>query len=260
MAFVSTSDLERIQPDATMNYEASHTYADPGVYTAKVCVTDDDLGGGCEDVEITVVDTTPPVIDPHADVTEEATDPTGATVSYVSPATSDAVDGAGTATCLPASNTLFALGTTPVNCNATDAAGNPATTTTFDVIVEDTTPPVLTVPDDITKEAEAILTSVDTGDATATDAVGPITITDDAPTNFPVGTTTITWTATDGAGTSATVERVVASFGVQRVIAAVAEDYVGTIGAVQVFVSRRAFNGDAHIDRNRRGIGPAVAV
>jgi CARDB. len=38
-------------------------------------------------------DTTPPVIDAHATVTGEATGPGGATVTYVSPAALDAVDG-----------------------------------------------------------------------------------------------------------------------------------------------------------------------
>ena len=81
------------------------------------------------------VDTTAPVIAPYFDVTEEATSASGAVVSYTSPATSDAVDGAGVASCSPASGSTFALGNTTVTCNATDAHGNAATPTTFVVKV-----------------------------------------------------------------------------------------------------------------------------
>jgi hypothetical protein len=89
------------------------------------------------------IDTIPPTIDSHLDVTAEATSASGATVTYTSPATHDAVDGDSTATCLPASGSTFALGDTTVTCNAQDAAGNDATPTTFVVHVVDTTPPTV---------------------------------------------------------------------------------------------------------------------
>lgn len=94
---------------------------------------------------VMVQDTTPPVIAAHADVTAEATSGAGTAVSYTSPATSDAVDGAGIASCLPASGSTFPLGNTTVTCTATDAHGNAATPTTFVVHVVDTTPPVTTI-------------------------------------------------------------------------------------------------------------------
>ncbi len=89
-------------------------------------------------------DTTPPVIAAHGDETAEATGPGGALVSYGAPSTTDDVDGNGIATCAPASGSLFALGSTTVTCNATDAAGNAAVATTFTVTVQDTTAPVIT--------------------------------------------------------------------------------------------------------------------
>jgi probable HAF family extracellular repeat protein len=89
----------------------------------------------------TAADTVPPVIASHADETAEATGPHGAVVTYAAPATSDAVDGSGTATCAPASGSTFPVGSTTVTCNATDAAGNLATPTTFKVIVTDATAP-----------------------------------------------------------------------------------------------------------------------
>jgi len=90
-------------------------------------------------------DTTPPVIDSHADVGPiEATGSGGAVVTYASPATHDAVDGNGTATCVPASGSLFALGDTIVKCDAVDSAGNHAVQTSFVVHVVDTTSPTIT--------------------------------------------------------------------------------------------------------------------
>ena len=152
---------------------------------------------------ITVEDTTPPVIDAHADVTEEATSPAGAIVEYTAPATSDLYDGAGTASCVPPPGSQFALGNTTVDCSAADTSGNAATATSFNVAVVDTTAPDITAPADITVEATGPLTTVALVDATATDAVGPVTITNDAPAQFVVGTTVVTWTATDGAMNSA---------------------------------------------------------
>jgi hypothetical protein len=82
-----------------------------------------------------IVDTTAPVIAPHSDVTVTTSDAFGTIVSYSSPATSDAVDGAKTATCIPASGSFFAVGDTLVTCSATDAHGNTAQPVTFTVHV-----------------------------------------------------------------------------------------------------------------------------
>src|SRR5207249_3684 len=48
-------------------------------------------------------------------------------------------------------------------------------------------------------------TNVSLGTPVATDNCGgPVTITNDAPANFPLGTNTVTWTATDSSGNTAT--------------------------------------------------------
>jgi hypothetical protein len=150
---------------------------------------------------ITVEDTTAPVIAPHPDVGPvEATGPGGAQVFYTAPATTDAVDGPGVALCLPESGTIFAIGATSVTCTAVDAAGNAALPTGFTVRVHDSTPPEVTPPADVQAEATGPLTAVAFGSATATDAVGVVSLTHDAPASFPLGATAITWTARDAAG------------------------------------------------------------
>ncbi|HJW45394.1 MAG TPA: HYR domain-containing protein [Lysobacter sp.] len=153
---------------------------------------------------VTVVDTTPPTIDPHGNVGPiEATSSLGAQVFYTSPATHDVVDPDGTATCTPTSGSIFALGDTTVTCTASDTAGNAAVPSHFNVTVVDTTAPVVIAPANVTAEATGPLTHVAHGMATASDAVGVVSLTNNAPATFPLGTTTITWTATDAAGNSA---------------------------------------------------------
>jgi hypothetical protein len=157
--------------------------------------------------KVKVVDTTPPTIAAHADVTAEATSAAGAAVTYTSPATSDAVDGAGTATCTPASGSQFALSETTVTCNASDAAGNAATSTTFMVKVVDTTPPSLALPNNISATAPANSSAVVTYTASASDLVdGPVSVTctPASGSSFSVGTTTVSCSAIDAHGNTGT--------------------------------------------------------
>jgi len=152
-------------------------------------------------------DTTPPVIAAHGDVTAEATGPNGASVAYIAPSTTDDVDAGGTASCAPAPGSTFAIGTTIVTCNATDAAGNVATPTTFKVMVKDTTPPVITSQGDVTAEATGPNgASVAYGAPTTTDAVDGNRTASCAPASgstFALGKTTVTCQAMDAAGNAA---------------------------------------------------------
>ena len=155
------------------------------------------------DVEVTAPapDTTPPVIQSHADIVAEATGPGGSTVTYTSPSANDAVDGAVSVSCAPASGSQFGLGHTMVTCSAHDAAGNAAPARSFDVQVRDTTAPAIQAHADVVAEAtSASGATVSYTAPTASDAVdGSVSVTC-APasgTAFVLGHTTVTCTAQD---------------------------------------------------------------
>ncbi|MFK7918027.1 MAG: HYR domain-containing protein, partial [Ilumatobacter sp.] len=115
-------------------------------------------------------------------------------------------------TCTPASGSRFSIGTTTVECSATDAAGNTGTAS-FEVRVSDVEPPKLTAPDgDRVRVTSSVVGPVDFPVPTVEDNSGEVVVVcDPAPgSNFDAGTTTVTCTATDSSGNESTV-----SFGVE---------------------------------------------
>lgn len=160
-----------------------------------------------DEQNLRIVDTTAPTISAFNDVTLEATSTEGAyyrvyvgTGEYRDRCNSD--DDLSVLISPVGENDYYPLGTTPVTVTVTDPSSNSASQA-FDIIVQDTTPPVLTVPPDKTVEATAIATPVNTGQASATDLFGPVTIKKEPnASEFGLGTSIITWTATDANGNS----------------------------------------------------------
>ena len=70
-------------------------------------------------------------------------------------------------------------------------------------LVPDTTKPIISTPADLVIEATGSLTTVDLGEAMAMDESGIQLIINNAPTLFPLGSSTIIWTAIDNNGNSA---------------------------------------------------------
>jgi hypothetical protein len=174
-----------------------------GVNTVTCTATDAAGNAGSATFTIEVQDQTKPTVTVPADITAEATGPSGTTVTYMGVTATDDVDGALSATCSKASGSVFAIGTTTVTCTATDKAGNKGDNT-FTVTVQDTTAPNVTVSASRTATAtSAGGAAVSYTGATATDIVdGSVAASCDKASGsvFPLGTTTVTCTATDKAG------------------------------------------------------------
>jgi len=176
------------------------------------CTATDAAGNkstGSFDVVVTAQpDTEPPAIKVPETITATATSASGATVDYTVTGT-DAKDGTVAVTCEPASGSTFPVGTTTVNCTATDAAGNKSAGS-FDVVVApqpDTAPPAIKVPDTITKPASSPSGEKVDYEVSATDAKdGTVAVTCDpaSGSTFPVGRTTVACTSKDAAGNTAT--------------------------------------------------------
>jgi hypothetical protein len=97
------------------------------------------------------------------------------------------------------------VGTTPVACSATDGSGN-ASTCSFNVTVRpETTPPSIACPAPIVIDACVEGGPVAHFNVTAADNCGAATVTCShaSGATFPVGTTNVTCTATDGLGNTA---------------------------------------------------------
>ena len=175
--------------------------------------------GEVEDYAVEIFDATPPELTAPADLMSVEGNATGgATVGHTDIlaflaafSVSDLVDPNPSVTNnAPA---LFPVGqTTTVTFTATDNSGNTATASA-DVTVVDTTAPTVTAPANITVEGDT------TGGANASNSVIGVflraasasdvvddspSLTQDAPNLFPLGTRTVTFTATDDSGNTGT--------------------------------------------------------
>jgi hypothetical protein len=145
--------------------------------------------------QVSVVDTTAPVLVLPSDITVTSNDPSGAVVTF--DATSNDVNDVHDAvTCTPGSGSLFAPGTTTVNCSATDQSGNTATGSFHVTVNLPLPPPTLTLPNDFTVEATgpngAMVTYVATANQNATVVCTPA-----SGATFPLGVTTVQCSATN---------------------------------------------------------------
>ncbi len=182
-----------------------------GVTTVTAKSSDSVGNTASADFTVAVVDTTAPVIsDVPKDMTLEATSADGAMAIWDAPTASDLVDGPVDVSCDAVSGDTFPLGETTVTVNATDSAGNTATDTFTVTVVDTTAPQISGVPADMTLEATSADGAIATWDApTASDLVdGPVDVSCDANSGdtFPLGETTVTVSATDSAGNTASTD------------------------------------------------------
>lgn len=149
------------------------------------------------------IDTVAPVITVPANVTQEATGPL-TIVSLGTATANDAVDGPVTVTSNATSS--YTVGTTIIQYNATDLAGNTASAYQY-VTIRDTTPPALSLPVQVMVQATGPSGAQVAFLANATDLVdGPVTpvCSPQSGSTFAFGNDSVTCTATDAHGNAAT--------------------------------------------------------
>jgi len=176
------------------------------------------------------VDQIPPVVSVPADITAEATSASGAVVTFSADATDDVLRNP-IVSCSPVSGAVFLIRTTTVTCHTSDSAGN-ADYKSFSITVRDTTPPSITAPADVVQDASAYLNSVVLGSPRVLDlADASPQVLNDAPALFPIGETSIIWTATDASGNFATATQKVTITNNPIDINGVNVNYLGSLNA-----------------------------
>ena len=155
---------------------------------------------------VTIIDTTAPEVSTPSDIVVEATNLSNNEVELGEATVYDIINVASITNDAPE---FFPVGETTVTWTATDSSGN-SSTATQTVTIIDTITPSITAPDSITAEATSGDSNiVELGNAIYNDLVDIGSITNDAPEFFPVGETTVTWTATDSSGNSSTATQTV---------------------------------------------------
>jgi HYR domain len=157
---------------------------------------------------VTVIDNTPPTITAPASVS--AFTNAGCTATGVVLGSATSADNCTVVSTVNNAPTVFPLGTTTVTWTVTDGAGLKATATQT-VTVTDNVPPTITAPAPVSAftNTGCTATGVVLGSASTNDNCSVATTTNNAPTAFPLGATTVTWTVTDGAGLTSTATQIV---------------------------------------------------
>jgi hypothetical protein len=189
------------------------TQTPPGPYplgtnTVTLTASDDRGGSASCSARVIVVDRTPPQLTPPANIiAANDADQCGGIVTFAQPVASDTCSAVTQISCVPPSGSLFPVGTTTVQCIATDAAGNTAVAS-FTVTVYDQQPPTIICPADIVvTNAPGSSTTVVTYSPTATDncpGLGAVICTPPSGTAFTPGVHTVQCSVTDAAGNTST--------------------------------------------------------
>ena len=194
----------------------------PGIQSVTFTATDASGNSASDSISAEIVDTTPPAVEPLPSKFIEATGPL-TFVNLPVPRVSDIVDPAPAITNNSVVPSEYGLGTHSVTFTATDGSGNSANTV-FNFTIVDSTPPTIIAPNNQLHAANGVDTPAEIPLPASYDAVtSPVSIEaiihfqtgDQVVTglpvirDFPVGRTSITFTATDSAGNASTASMLI---------------------------------------------------
>lgn len=212
--FALASATDTFDPNPTITYtHAPNSFLFPGGDTLVTAVAMDASGNisRCT-FTVTLTDTTPPSIDSLPDDIGPIVCvlPGGGVVNYAAATASDNCDASPAITYSHASGSTFPIGVTTVAVTATDDAGLSASETFTVTLIPDTTKPTFdSVPTDIgpleCNQAGGRIVTYDAASASDDCDVSPdLAYSHASGSVFPLGTTTVTVTATDDSGNVAT--------------------------------------------------------
>lgn len=194
----------------SMNLSSRYNYTITRTWTA----TDHSGNKSTAKQVITVIDRTAPVITAQSIVAGNDNNICGAAVNYNVAVT----DNAGcplTVTYSKPSGSVFATGITTVTVTAKDVSGN-TSSASFTIQVNDVQKPVIKAPGDVTVTLDNKNTSnsisasgVKLGNPSTSDNCGVSAVSNNAPSSYALGVTTVTWTVKDNAGNTSTATQIV---------------------------------------------------
>jgi hypothetical protein len=173
-----------------------------GSHSAGLTVDDGRGGQDSTTTGITILDSVAPSLSVPGQISLEAESRNGAAYE-LAPVANDACGPVGIA--IAPSYTTYPLGDNVITVTATDGSGNNRSAEVI-VSVADTTAPQLQVPPDLSREAQERQTMLDIGQATASD-IFDVTVSNNAPPAFPLGTTVVTWRAEDSNGNASEADQ-----------------------------------------------------
>lgn len=200
-----TNDLpEPVECESASGLASGDTF--PLGITQVNCTGIYDTGPASGFFHVTVVDTTAPTLGAlPADQTLEATGPAGAVATFALPTSTDLVDTSVAVSCAPADGSTFPLGMTEVMCTATD--GFNQASDSFNITVEDTTPPTIGDNPDLvvpaTSPSGAVVTFAEPAASDTVDPAVDVECVAGSGSVFPIGQNTAVCTATDDSGNTA---------------------------------------------------------